>query len=332
MSAFHVEVVRLGPIERHPDADTLEMSVIYGDGGYNVVFKENQYVEGDLVVYIPVDAMVPLAHPLWDFLRDPDRPNKTHERIKAKKLRGIFSQGMLVPAEEHMSEGDDVADYFGITKFEVDELAAETLDTACDVDRGYMNQYTDMEPVRKYKSVLAELGGDVVITEKINGTNARFTYRDGRLWCGSHRTVKKNDGNIFHRIAEQYSLETVLTENENFIIYGEVYGNIPGGFVYDAEKGTNKLLIFDIFDTSKGRYVDWDELVTITDRYQLPRVPLLYRGALPDDLVQYSNGPSVIGQHIREGCVVKPETERWHRYIGRVILKLVGEDYLLKKK
>jgi len=37
------------------------------------------------------------------------------------------------------------------------------------------------------------------------------------------------------------------------------------------------------------------------------------------------------GQHIREGFVVRPVQERWHPEVGRVILKLVGQEYLLTK-
>ena len=41
---------------------------------------------------------------------------------------------------------------------------------------------------------------------------------------------------------------------------------------------------------------------------------------------------SVIGaDHVREGFVVKPTAECFDDRIGRVILKMVGEGYLLRK-
>ena len=47
-----------------------------------------------------------------------------------------------------------------------------------------------------------------------------------------------------------------------------------------------------------------------------------------------SNGPSLVpgADHNREGCVIKPMKERIHDKIGRVILKCVGTEYLMKKK
>ena len=44
-----------------------------------------------------------------------------------------------------------------------------------------------------------------------------------------------------------------------------------------------------------------------------------------------SDGPTLIGgaNHIREGVVVKPRIERTDPKVGRVILKYVGDAYLL---
>ena len=46
-----------------------------------------------------------------------------------------------------------------------------------------------------------------------------------------------------------------------------------------------------------------------------------------------ANGASTLpgAAHTREGFVVRPTKERWHPLLGRVILKLIGEDYLLRK-
>ena len=39
---------------------------------------------------------------------------------------------------------------------------------------------------------------------------------------------------------------------------------------------------------------------------------------------------ATLADHIREGVVVKPVTERFHQAVGRVILKVVGAGYLEK--
>ena len=56
MSEFHVQVVQVGPVTKHPNADSLSCSEV---DGYPVIFRTGDYVEGDRAVYVPVDAIVP---------------------------------------------------------------------------------------------------------------------------------------------------------------------------------------------------------------------------------------------------------------------------------
>ncbi|RYE90041.1 MAG: RNA ligase, partial [Myxococcales bacterium] len=88
MSEFHVRVVRVGPIVKHPQADNLSIAQVFG---YPVIIRTGEYAEGDRAVYVPVDSVVPEGDPRWAFLGE-------HRRIRAKKLRGVFSMGLLTAA------------------------------------------------------------------------------------------------------------------------------------------------------------------------------------------------------------------------------------------
>ena len=65
-------------------------------------------------------------------------------------------------------------------------------------------------------------------------------------------------------------------------------------------------------------------------------VPLLYEGPFDQKLMEeLSSGKTTIMKskaHIREGIVVKPKIEREVKGLGRVILKFINDDYLLRKK
>jgi hypothetical protein len=54
-----------------------------------------------------------------------------------------------------------------------------------------------------------------------------------------------------------------------------------------------------------------------------------------DTLKAFSEGPTKVADAkpglFREGCVVKPIAERWHRSVGRVQLKIVNPDFLAMK-
>jgi tRNA-binding EMAP/Myf-like protein len=113
MSEFKVEVVRLQEITKHPGADKLSITTIHD--GYPCIIKTGDFKPGDLAVYIPVDALVPVSRPEFAFLDE--GKSKAQYRIKARRLRGIFSMGLLIPAPEGAKEGDDLQVHFGIEKY-----------------------------------------------------------------------------------------------------------------------------------------------------------------------------------------------------------------------
>ena len=216
MSEFHVTVVKLGPMTSHPNADTLNITKVFD---YQVITKKGGFQEGDLVVYIPIDSVVPDTEE-WHFLCPIDQatgqpkypvgqvPEK-YRVIEAKKLRGIFSQGMLAPLpfeckmgmignDEALlhppfwKEGDDATWWMGITKYE--PPMPMTTGGECEAPpKGWVFPvYTDIEGMRRYPDII-QPGEQVVLTEKIHGANARFVHDGERLWVGSHTQIKKLD-------------------------------------------------------------------------------------------------------------------------------------------
>ncbi len=160
MSEFHVKVVRIGPITKHSNAETLSTTNIHG--GYPVIFRTGEYKEGDLAVYVPIDSLVPKTDPRWTFLGE-------HNRIKAKRLRGVFSMGLLTPADPSWIEGQDVREALQIEKYEPpgeDDLS--TGGGLSERDPGLMPTYTDIEGFRRWPDVIIE-GEPVVLSEKIHG-------------------------------------------------------------------------------------------------------------------------------------------------------------------
>ncbi len=113
MSEWNCEVVKLGPIVKHPNADTLGITEVFG---CPVIVKLGDYQEGDLVSYISVDTLVPVNHDYFKFLDN--GKGKAQSRIKARKLRGIFSMGLVVPLPNKLfNEGDNVEKIFGLEKY-----------------------------------------------------------------------------------------------------------------------------------------------------------------------------------------------------------------------
>jgi RNA ligase (TIGR02306 family) len=90
-SEFLVEIVQIDEILEHPNADRLEFARVFG---YHVVVGKGEYKAGDPAVYLPVDTVLP------DKLRDQifhGTRMTPVSRVRAAKIRGYVSQGMLIP-------------------------------------------------------------------------------------------------------------------------------------------------------------------------------------------------------------------------------------------
>lgn len=167
----------------------------------------------------------------------------------------------------------------------------------------------------------------------VHNSNARYLVRDDRLWCGSRTGIKKqSDKSIWWSAAKHADLENKLKTIPNIAVYGEVYGQVQD-LKYGVQSGV-RFVAFDAMDTLSKRYLDTDQFLELMRQVDLPTVPILYRGPYSGLQDSLSNGKSVLanGVCIREGFVIKPVVERYDIKLGRVVAKLVGEDYLLRKE
>jgi len=221
MTDFHVDIVRLGKIENHPNADLLEITNVHG--GYPCILKKGSFKEGDLAVYIPIDTTLPDV-PEFSFLSSGDR-----RRLKAKKLRGIFSMGLVIPVPTtlgSLEEGTDVAELLNIKKFDPVIAHPKVTGGDCEADpEGWTFQkYTDIEPLRRNGNVLVD-DEEVILTEKVHGSNYRVVHDGTRLWVGSRTQIKKRPDVIneqtpvWWRIADRYDLETKLASYPKLIFF-----------------------------------------------------------------------------------------------------------------
>lgn len=346
MSEFHVQVVRLGKVGKHPGADTLSITQV---NGYPVIFKTGEFQPGDLAVHIPVDAVVDTSKHPFEWLADKATSNGLY-RVKGTKIRGVPSYGFLVPVDSQkeqpgvhvlgvgdeahwVQEGQDVRHLLGVTKYD----PGPCYDLQGQGEKFHAPQegvvpFYDIEGFRKHQG-LFEPDEQVVVTEKIHGANGRWVYLDGQLYCGSRQTFRKDS--VWNQVAAELGLEKVLQLHPGLVLYGEVYGPGIQDLTYGAKKP--KVAFFDAYDSTKGVWWSEKRVWDFCDDYGLPHVPLLYvgpfSGCKPFELAE---GHSLLAvwngvMQVREGVVIKPEKERWDPVIGRVFLKLPGEGYLLRK-
>ena len=315
--------VKLTP---HPNADKLSLVMV---GDFQCVVRTEDWHDGDLGIYIPPDNVVP-ATKEFEFLGG-------HRRIKARKLRGEWSVGLLIPAPPEAKIGDD---YFAKLELEHWEpqvrgnftTGGENVKPPRMSEKSKAGLFTPIYDVlnfRKYSRLFND-GEEVIVTEKLHGANSRFVCVDDVIYCGSRRFWKKEDSdNLWWKaLAQNKVLEAWLRNHQNYIVYGEVFGQVQN-LKYGAKNGE---IFFAAFDILKGsKWLNFDEAREIGD--SLPWVPLVYRGPFDKEkILAFAEGDSLWpgAQNIREGVVVKPVHERIDHRVGRVQLKAVSNAYLSK--
>ncbi len=321
MSTHRIDVIRIKEIEKHPNADALGLVQI---DGFTCAVRLGDFAAGDLVAYVEPDYVVPPAEPFLFLCRE-GKP----ARIKAKKLRGVWSQGLLVKAPEGAAEGDDVMERMGIVRYEPSiSLGPEgDAETPC-AALGSVPKY-DVENWRRLRSMFVD-GEEVVVTEKLHGENSRFAFREGRMWLGSRTQWKRQDASHSWSLALKANpwIEAWCREYPSWVLYGEAYGRVPD-MRYSVPAGQVAFRAFDIATDNGRTWMDAAAFVeALTDEQ---RVPLLYRGPYSQELMeQLAVGDSRLAKHLAEGIVIKPAKERSDPHSGRVSLKLVSNRYLEK--
>jgi len=324
MAEYNVEVVQLGPITAHPNADRLEIAQVLGT---ECCIQKGAFKEGDLVLWFPPNVLIPetvadklgvvnyLKHSLY-----PGDTVQTHCRVAACRLRGVPSYGFITsitsaqlatvePTQFDLATakpGDNVDDYFGATKYTPPVNGqgaprAKGFNGDAAPDHPNFHRYTDIDNYYKYAKAFED-GLMVRVTEKLHGSNARLGLvktDDGfEFMCGSNRVNWKPEdskGNIplwWRLLTEDIAnlLTELCDEQHSVIVFGEVFG--PG--IQDMDYGVGEDLGFRVFDIAvNGEYLDWSELQIACADHGVETVPCLYVGPFDRAVVtDLTNGPT----------------------------------------
>lgn len=383
MSNFEVKVRRIDAVEDHPDADRLSIVTILG---YRAITAKNEdgshrFAPGDLIVYVPEGAVIPhdlLKHyGYWNDEKDTGMlAGKQGDRVKIIRLRGVYSQGLVWPIENgrvwtpsrmegtklvreslDVAEGDDVAEFFGITKYEPPIPASMNGDAAGIVE--FALNY-DFDSIQRWPNFF-EKGEPVVVTEKLHGTFTRISYRrhvrDDRLFGPNKNiavaskglgakgivfidTEANRAGNVYVRSAVENRLIEKIEKMADEIgcdsldLFGETFGPGIQKFNYGLSKPA-----FRAFDLRHdGIYHHHTGMEWAFEQFEIEMVPVLYEGPFHMEVIEkLRDGPIDWegAKHVREGVVIKhagnQEAREHNGERMRPILKAVSPAYLLKE-
>lgn len=206
-------VERVLNVTKHPNADTLDIVTIQG---WKCITRLGEFKKDDLIVYCQIDSVLPET-PDFEFLKDYNCSVNNGVvkgyRIKTKKLRGEYSQGLILPLsvldgkkfpnDERESptydwvEGKDVTTPLGIVQFE--RPIPIYLMGKVKGDFPSFIPKSDETRVQVLQGLLDEYNGtECYVTEKVDGTSCTMFYRDGEFGVCSRNLELAPDDSTFH--------------------------------------------------------------------------------------------------------------------------------------
>lgn len=343
-STFEVPVIKV-TLEPHPNADTLSIVRYLG---YQIVVKTEEFKNGQLAVYVPPDSVVPQRQE-WDFLGMESR----HRRIRTRKFRGVWSQGLLTNAPEGLRVGSNAASALGIIPYEPPSSSREGMSSRQLRALPWYHRifaywrelegrprgrypYYDIENGRRYPEIFLP-GEPIIVTEKVHGANGLYTSRKPwyrktpQIFMRSRTLWKKRGKSDWWQNAFQVnlSIERILSAIPGISIYGEVYGRGVQALEYGLT--SPNFVAFDIW--KDNNWMPQEDALDLLKMHKVPTVPILYIGPFVsfEWIIKNLNGPWKMSKlaerngtvQISEGIVVQSQQTR-------KIMKFLSDGYLEK--
>mmetsp|Transcript_15241 Transcript_15241/g.22925 ORF Transcript_15241/g.22925 Transcript_15241/m.22925 type:complete len:370 (+) Transcript_15241:45-1154(+) len=329
-----------------PNADNIVLAEINGIS-WQCIIKKDEFQEGDLAIYYAIDSVPDFSDPNTALVKS--RGN----RIKTIKLRGVISQGLLAPLSwladrghsiDSLSEGEDVTDRMGVTKYIHEEEEAQ-YDPYFNPDQlssslGMRTPFpagvpkTNENRLQENPRVLEYIEGrNIVITRKEDGCSATYVLRNDEFSiCGRNFTLLNLTAQSQHyfEIEDRYNIQSGMKKlGRELAIQGEIVGPKING--NRMKLSGNDFRVFNIKDLMTECYLSWEEVESVCASLGLHTVPVIYKGISSnldltvEGMLRVADEQRYAKNLIAEGIVVK--TNDGGR---RCSFKVISNKYLLK--
>lgn len=335
MKLASIEIIK--NIRNHPNADSLDIAEVLG---WQTVVKRGTHKEGDKVVFITIDSIVPKCQ--WsEFLASKDNPDKPI-RIKNIKLRGEYSSGLVIPLSEFPLQftetvvvGEDLTTLLGVKKY-IKEIPANLsgenvgdfpthITSKTDEDNGL----NDPELVQR----VLESEPEITITQKLDGSSITIIAEGGKIKevCSRNLSKKETENSLFWNSAKKLTIPTGWS--------GIIQGELCGNGIQKNRLGLQDVRIFVFQIKQNDIFMSYDvmsdfcskelncEVVPFIAKLETSATIKIWSNPLQKlqelaDKQRYSNG--VVG----EGIVVRPSSYPRHFSSRRPMgFKLINRNY-----
>ncbi len=330
-------------IEAIEGKDRIELAFF---GLWQTIIKKGELKVGDLAVYFEIDSWIPTA--IAPFLQKGERiktfNNIDGNKLKSMKLGGVLSQGLALPLsilpEGNYEEGQDVTTLLGVQKWEKaipvqlrGQVRSMTLPAGVRRTDQERIQNISAKTYEEYKNYTWE------VTEKLHGSSCTFYLSaEGDFHvCSRNIDLKETAENTYWQVARKLKIEEKMREFDLFgyVLQGELCGPGINGNQYGLTEP--EFFLFDVSVASPEEGMAYyrpschrlDLAAFVLRVLHSPVTNTAFR--LPDnqsDLLQYTEGTSILNSSNREGlvfkCIERPDLS--FKVVSNSWLLGAGED------
>ncbi len=320
-------------------ADRIELIKVLG---WYVIVKKDEFQIGDYCIYIPIDTMVEPTRPYFANLKSDKNPDAL-VRIKTAKIRGVFSQGFVLPIScinlnsEEIIEGKEVSEILGVKKYEKENLLV--MQGVSTYNLPFPKQYisvTDEDNLRTKHNCLDELlNKEIYITMKMDGSSMTLIKNDSEFLVCSRRLILEEGSVMYQYVLREKLKEKLLEQSKNLAIQGEFCGPKVNGNQMGLKD--YEFYVFNIKNLNTHEYYGLDELREFCEKLKLKMVPIIDKFVCDNSYsidkfqelannIYYTtpNNKKVPG----EGIVIRPVKSEYSHYLQKMLsCKVINQNY-----
>mgnify|MGYP000223230829 CR=1 FL=1 len=329
MKAKLVTIEQIATREKHPNADRLHIYTLEGLAWQ--VVSNVKYEVGDIVGFVHTDTVAP-DNGKFEFLRD------AKFRIKPIKLRGVRSNGMLLPTSEindlheHLPFGADIGEEIGFKKYHKPQPLTLGGEVAGPFPKSIVPQ-TDEERLQNMPQLIEALSetGAAYATIKHDGSSATFIKTEEGEFrvCSRQQELRETEKNAFWKVARKYNLAEEMVNGT--VIQAELIGPKVQG---NPEKVDElEIRVFNVWTLWNGKLASFPELEEWCIQLKIPMADI-YGTFIGDEIpttveayealsrkVQYGPNPG-------EGLVWRPMYPRFNQELQTTLsFKVINDNY-----
>ena len=340
-------VTRVKSLEPIEGADRIEKANVLG---WQIVVKKGQYQQGEQVVMIFPDTLVPKKYVDETYVGD------EKIRLKTVKMRGQYSAGLLMPISAlrqyaniendfDFEDNDEVSVALGVEKWvapvslSISGTTKGSFPTAIISKTDELNFRSSPEALEEVRNDARFKNQDFVATLKCDGSSGTYIFKDGEFRvCSRNLELRDTPENIFWQVARKYKLEDALSfAGAELAIQGEVCG--PGIQANPMKLPELTFFAFLLKDVKTNHWKDWDYMRLFCELHNIPTVPVLRRFKsfdFPSDEALQDMANAAKYDHGRtnaEGIVIRPVQPIKSLVLqkGWWSLKIMNQPYDMKK-